>query len=57
MTDEDIEKLITDLAEKYASKNQEFCVDANEEEITTYYDLRAAFMEGFKAGMRFKEEQ
>ena len=53
MTDEDIEK----LAEKYASENQEFCIDANEEEITTYYDLRAAFMEGFKAGMNFKEEE
>ena len=57
MTDENLEKLIEDMAEEYATEN-EFCfLDYDEDEdITDYGSLRAAFMEGFKAGMKFKEE-
>ena len=49
------EKLITDLAEKYASENQGFYFDKDNEEITTYYGLRVAFMEGFKASTEGKK--
>ena len=57
MTEKDLEKLSINLAEKYASENQEFYFDNEEEEITTYYDLRAAFIDGFKASLKFKEER
>ena len=57
MTDKDLEKLIEDMAETYAEENQEYYFDSEEEEITTYADLRAGFIGGFKASMNFKEEK
>ena len=57
MNDEDLEKLIEDMAEEYATEN-EFCfLDYDEDDdITDYASLKYAFMNGFKAGMKFKEE-
>ena len=58
MTDKELEKLIEDMAEEYASEN-EFCfLDYDEhDDLTDYNSLKYAFMNGFKEGLKFKEEQ
>ena len=56
MNDEDIEKLINDMAEEYAANNYE-CYNEEEDWFTSYSSLRLGFIDGFKAGMKFKEEE
>ena len=58
MTEKDLEKLIEDMAEEYATEN-EFCfLDYDEDDdITDYASLYHAFIEGFKASINFKEEE
>lgn len=55
MTDKDLEKLIDEMSDEYAKDNEEF---PNEETwITNYFDLKIGFIDGFKAGLNFKEER
>lgn len=51
MTDKELEKLIEDMAKKYAAEHQD-CFFGND-----YFDLKTAFIDGFKEGMKFKEKK
>lgn len=52
-----LEKLITDLAEEYADDNKEYILVYGSDKISDYEEIKEAFIDGFKAGMRFKEEE
>ena len=58
MNDKDFEKLIEDMAETYAEENQDLylCYDTYAD-VTDYWSLYHAFIEGFKAGMELKEKK
>ena len=57
MTDEDIEKLIEDMAEEYADDEKEYVYINGDDMIMNYDDLKQGFIDGFKAGMKFKEKE
>ena len=58
MNDKDLEKLIEDMAVEYAEENQDLFIDYDEhDDLTDYNSLKYAFIDGFKAGMQFKEER
>ena len=57
MTDEELDKMIIKLAEEYANENEYDFLDYNEyDDITDYESLKHAFIDGFKAGLKYKEE-
>ena len=55
MTDKELEKLIDDMAEDYANDNKAYISDDCDD--TDYFSLRTAFIDGFKAGMKFKNKE
>ena len=58
MTEKNFEELIEDMAVEYAEENQDLFIDYDEhDDLTDYNSLKYAFIDGFKAGMRFKEEE
>ena len=56
MTDEELEKLIDDMAEIYAEDNKSYIRAYKLEEISDYVENKRKFIDGFKAGLNFKEE-
>ena len=55
--EEDLEKLIEDIAVEYADDNKEYILVYGSDMISDYYEIKEAFIDGFKAGLKFKEEE
>ena len=57
MTEKNFEELIEDMAVEYAEENQDLFIDYDEhDDLTDYNSLKYAFIDGFKAGMKYKEK-